>query len=102
MRGLMNGVIFGAVMAFLFDPISGNRRRAMVRDKAIRYRNVVSDFGDRQVRDKMNRFEGLKHRIQPRIDEVRGRIQPMIDKGRAMIEERRSGGMDQGGMSPAI
>jgi gas vesicle protein len=120
MRELMNGVIFGAIVAFLFDPISGNRRRALARDKFNRYRGEMMDFSDKFVRDKRNRMEGMKHRIQPGIEdfrnrmqpriedlrnkvqpgmeELRHRVQPLIERGRAMLDKDH--GMDSGRMNP--
>jgi gas vesicle protein len=97
MRGLMNGMIFGAIVAFLFDPISGNRRRALARDKFIRYRNEAMDISDKFVRDKRNRLEGLKHRmnienlrsrVEPRIEDLRSRVEPRIEDLRSRVEPR--------------
>jgi gas vesicle protein len=80
MRGLMNGVIFGGLAAFLFDPVSGNRRRALIRDKMIHYNNMLCEFTDKQIRDKRNRLEGVKHEMRS-----------VIDKGRSMIEKNQGG-----------
>jgi hypothetical protein len=44
--GLAVGVMIGAGLMFLFDPKGGNRRRALLRDKAKHYGRVAS----RQVR----------------------------------------------------
>jgi hypothetical protein len=49
----------GAGLMYVFDPGSGPRRRALVRDKATRYLNKLSEAVEVTVRDVTNRSRGL-------------------------------------------
>jgi hypothetical protein len=57
---LLKGLGLGAGMMYFFDPISGNRRRALVRDQI----NHACALGNRQAgvvyRDASNRLQGVK------------------------------------------
>jgi hypothetical protein len=55
---LAGGFLIGAGLMFLADPISGARRRALVRDKAIRTMHHSNDFLNRAGRDLRNRARG--------------------------------------------
>lgn len=92
MRALY-GLFFGALAAFLFDPISGGRRRALLRDKAMKARNDVTNFSDKFMRDKANRFEGIKHETRK-----------LVDKGKVMLDKKRAemSGGDMGGIAPTM
>lgn len=60
MGSLLRGLGVGAGLMYFFDPRSGNRRRAVLRDKTIHAINVTEDFFDRAVRDLNNRVQGVK------------------------------------------
>lgn len=49
----------GALAMFLFDPVAGRRRRALVRDKAVSTANDAIDAASSKARDLKNRAKGL-------------------------------------------
>ena len=58
-RALVAGVGIGAAAAFLFDPDRGARRRALVRDKAVRGTRLTGEALDATARDFANRSRGI-------------------------------------------
>jgi hypothetical protein len=57
----------GAAFVYLFDPVSGNRRRALMREKAQRTVHDAQHFFDVASRDLQNRSLGM-------IEEMRSRL----------------------------
>lgn len=66
---LLGGLGLGASLMYLFDPMVGRRRRAMIRDKMIRVGHKTVDAIDVTARDLKNRAAGY-------VAEARGRIFP--------------------------
>lgn len=60
--GLLGAAGVGAGLTFFLDPRLGRRRRALVRDKAVRFAHVTSDAADTTSRD-----EVLVERVRARI-----------------------------------
>jgi len=60
----LKGVGLGATLMYFFDPDRGNRRRALVRDKAIHTTNQLGKTIDSASRDFTNRAAGLVAEIQ--------------------------------------
>jgi hypothetical protein len=58
-RTLLAGVGLGAALAFILDPDRGARRRALVRDKAVRGARLTGDALDATMRDMSNRTRGI-------------------------------------------
>ena len=61
------GGVTGSLVSFLFDPVRGNYRRALVKDKAIRLKNSSSQFTGKMSRDLRNRARGLKFKSKKLI-----------------------------------
>jgi len=59
LTGFASGLFLGALAMFIFDPEQGARRRALVRDKAVRYGNDVSDYVAGTAKDLSNRAYGV-------------------------------------------
>jgi hypothetical protein len=57
--GLIDSVGLGAGLMYLFDPLVGRRRRALVRDKIIRLTHKAATAIDVTSRDLKNRAIGL-------------------------------------------
>jgi hypothetical protein len=74
---LLKGLGLGAGMMYFFDPISGNRRRALVRDQV----NHACALGNRQAgvvyRDASNRMQGVKAEVGHLMEE---NDQPMMER----------------------
>ncbi|HYX38218.1 MAG TPA: BON domain-containing protein [Oligoflexus sp.] len=60
----------GAALAYLYDPVSGNRRRAMVRERANRTVREAQDFWDVASRDLTNRSRGMVEEMRARLLET--------------------------------
>jgi len=58
-RDLLAGAGVGAAIALMFDPAGGGRRRALVRDKAVRASRVTRDGLDATARDIAHRAQGI-------------------------------------------
>jgi hypothetical protein len=58
-RALLTGVGLGAALAFILDPDRGARRRALVRDKAVRGTHVTGEALNATARDLANRSRGI-------------------------------------------
>lgn len=58
-RTLLTGIGLGAALAFILDPERGARRRALVRDKAVRSARLTGDALDATMRDMSNRTRGI-------------------------------------------
>ena len=58
-RALMAGMSLGAAMAFMLDPNSGGRRRALVRDKIVHGTKLTGRAVDATIRDMSNRSRGI-------------------------------------------
>ena len=57
--GAATGLFLGALAMFVFDPEQGRRRRALARDKALRYGNKVGEFASATAKDLSNRAYGV-------------------------------------------
>lgn len=49
----------GALAMYFFDPVSGRRRRALVRDKMTHYRREATQYAESTAQDLRNRAQGL-------------------------------------------
>jgi len=66
------GFVLGALTAFIFDPQQGRRRRALVRDKMVRYGNEVSDYVSGTAKDLRNRAQGVAAETRGMVRESLG------------------------------
>ncbi len=66
------GAAIGSAYTFYFDPVRGRARRALTRDKLVRFAHDTSRYTDRQFRNLSNRLQGAIARASSllRIDEV--------------------------------
>lgn len=75
MKGLMWSAALGATAMYFFDPESGRRRRALLRDQLIHLRTETSktmDSIDSRMEDLRNRTSGLIHETRSNIDMIAG------------------------------
>jgi hypothetical protein len=49
----------GALAMYFFDPVSGRRRRALVRDKMTHYHREATRYAEHTAKDLRNRAQGL-------------------------------------------
>jgi osmotically-inducible protein OsmY len=81
--GFMAGMLAGIALAFVMDPVSGRRRRALIRDKMTRAGNATSEAAEGAAIDLSNRARGIAAEAQSAV-----RQQP-VDDGR-LVERVRS------------
>jgi gas vesicle protein len=84
------GAAVGALAMYIFDPDSGRRRRALARDKAVRYANETAESVQTTARDLRNRATGLAHEAAGAVSNVMPWTGP----------ERRTRPRDNGGGAP--
>ena len=58
----------GAIAMYYLDPISGKRRRALLRDQAVHAKHRISDYTEHKARDLRNRAQGLVARGRRKLD----------------------------------
>jgi osmotically-inducible protein OsmY len=59
LTGALTGLLAGAGIMYLLDPISGRRRRARIRDRAVHVGNETSRKAGARTRDLRNRLSGV-------------------------------------------
>jgi hypothetical protein len=58
MISFLKGAAIGAGMMYLFDPVAGNRRRALIRDQFIHLSHKSCNVADSKFRHMQNRLYG--------------------------------------------
>jgi hypothetical protein len=79
--GILAAFGAGAALMYLFDPNGGNRRRALIRDKAVGLSHDVRETVNSRTRDLSNRAKGLVHNAKALI--------PSTGDGQAEQAEQR-------------
>jgi hypothetical protein len=81
------GLCAGAGLAYFLDPVSGRRRRSLVRDKATRARNKLEDGLSAAGRDIANRSRGLLAELrrffsagEPSDDVLESRVRSILGR----------------------
>jgi hypothetical protein len=72
---VLTAVGVGAAAMYFLDPVAGNRRRALLRDKIIHWQHKASDVADAKLRHVRNRAYGT-------LAEVRGTFTRGSDESR--------------------
>lgn len=49
----------GALLMYFFDPVSGRRRRALLRDQFVHAQHEIGDYAEGTAKDLRNRAYGL-------------------------------------------
>jgi BON domain-containing protein len=66
-RNAVVGAGLGAALMYVLDPVQGNRRRALIRDKMTRAARRTRDAGSATRRDMGNRLQGLAANVRSRF-----------------------------------
>lgn len=67
---MIGGIGLGAGLEYLFDPEMGDRRRAMVRDKAVEALNKAEEAIEVTAKDLQSRVTGLVSELRSRVMEM--------------------------------
>jgi hypothetical protein len=69
---LLTGLGAGAAIMYLFDPQGGNRRRALIRDKAVKLNRQTRETIEGRAQDLSNRAKGVVHQLKSSITPSEG------------------------------
>jgi len=75
--GLATGLALGVLGMFIFDPKEGRRRRAIARDKIVRYGNEAADYATGTARDLRNRAQGVAAEARSALQETAEATKPL-------------------------
>jgi hypothetical protein len=75
MLRLLTAFGIGALSMYFFDPVSGRRRRALLRDQLVHAQHQVADYAEGTAKDLRNRAYGL-------VAEARGMIERRVGQRR--------------------
>jgi hypothetical protein len=84
-RAVLAGIGLGAALAYIFDPDRGARRRALVRDKAIRGARLTRDGLDATMCDVTNRARGIAAATRARMSDEPVDDDTLTERVRAKI-----------------
>lgn len=59
----------GALAMYYFDPVSGRRRRALLRDQLVHARHEIGDYAEGKSKDLRNRAQGVIAETQSMIQQ---------------------------------
>lgn len=82
---LFIGAAIGATAMYLFDPDRGGRRRALLRDQALKVRGNVRDVMDAGARDLANRGSGITERIRSLLRPRKGTDDALVERLRSKM-----------------
>jgi hypothetical protein len=69
---LLGAFGIGALLMYFFDPVSGNRRRALLRDQLVHAQHEVGDFAEGTAKDLRNRAQGVVAEAKGMMERRRG------------------------------
>jgi hypothetical protein len=77
----LKGAGFGAGMMYFFDPVSGNRRRSLVRDQLVHACTVCDRQAGVTYRDASNRLQGAKAEISKAMQSSGEPVMERVQEG---------------------
>jgi hypothetical protein len=89
---MLTGASVGAAVMYFFDPVAGNRRRALLRDQLIHLFHKAGDRGDARLRDLRNRAYGAVAEIRGAMRDSHTSISDdvLVDRVRSQIGRHTS------------
>jgi hypothetical protein len=85
MISFIKGAAIGAGIMYFFDPVMGNRRRALVRDQLIHLANKSCDVADAKWRDMQNRMYGTFAEARSCLQHDEPSDEVLVDRVRSAI-----------------
>jgi hypothetical protein len=83
--GIGTGVGFGAAMMYLFDRDMGKRRRALLRDKAVRAGKDSASFARKGARDLAHRAKGAVYESKHLLSQEEVSDEVLVDRVRSAL-----------------
>jgi gas vesicle protein len=77
LTGIAAGLFLGALAMFIFDPQQGRRRRALARDKAVRYTSDIGEYVAGTAKDLSNRTYGVAKEAEGLVRDKMGSETPV-------------------------
>lgn len=62
----------GALAMYFFDPVSGRRRRALLRDQMTHAQKEITEYAEGTAQDLRNRAHGLAHEARGMVERRMG------------------------------
>jgi gas vesicle protein len=84
-RDMLLGLGIGAALAFIADPQTGRRRRALIRDRVVRASRKTRDALDATARDVANRTSGIVASARGRWSETSVDDRRLLERVRAKL-----------------
>ena len=75
MLRVLGALGIGALAMYFYDPVSGKRRRALLRDQLVHARHEIGDYAEGTTKDLRNRAFGL-------VAEARGLVERRLGQRR--------------------
>jgi hypothetical protein len=75
MLRVLGALGIGALAMYFYDPVSGKRRRALLRDQLVHARHEIGDYAEGATKDLRNRAYGL-------VAEARGVVERRLGQRR--------------------
>ena len=89
MRTLLFGLILGAAAGVLYAPATGNRTRALLRDKFVKYSNETTDLVESKSTHLKNKMEGVKAQVSTKMDEVKDKASKLQEQVQSQVNQVR-------------
>ena len=80
MKGFIIGALCGAGIGLLYAPATGARTRSLLRDKANKTVNDVTEFADKKRRHIANKMEGYKAKMHNVVDDIQSMYTPTTER----------------------
>jgi len=72
---VLGAFAIGALAVYFFDPVSGKRRRALLRDQMVHARHEIGEYAEGTAKDLRNRAQGL-------VADARGMVERRLGQRR--------------------
>jgi gas vesicle protein len=72
---VLGAFAIGALAVYFFDPVSGKRRRALLRDQMVHAQREIGDYAEGTAKDLRNRAQGL-------VADARGMVERRLGQRR--------------------
>jgi hypothetical protein len=68
----------GAAMMYFFDPVSGRRRRALVRDQLVHARTQIADTAQAKAKHLRNVAQGAAAEARSAVERTRDKVEDQL------------------------